>query len=325
MSKIKCTAIKCEQNGTIFYVAVMNSTDLKEMCFVSRKDENPVKGFQRLLSPTRAKKIEEYMNKNGVIPSAVILSAQPSAQLSYSADSNEMWMEKIPETLLVLDGQHRLFGFFGATKNYEVPVVIFDGLNTQEEVRQFIDINTTQRGVPTALILDIKGQAGIETKIEERQSTLLDKINSDSVLAGYLSRNKSVKGKVSRVAFNQATEEIFKNSFFSTFNDEQIYRVLKNYLGAVDTVFKASGSKDARLTKNTIFKTVMGLFIDTCFKCYSKAGDFKQETFVEYLMPLAAIDYSMFTGTNKATEKSLLDAMENALIGAVDPNNEGLY
>ena len=214
MSRISIKALVCKQNQKSFYVSVMNSNDLRTMCFVSRKNQDSKKGFQRLLNVKRAKAIAAYLdNGEGVIPPALILSAQPLAQIHYDSDSFDLTMERKENTLLVLDGQHRLYGLYEAEKAYDIPVVIFSDLNTQEEIRQFIDINTTQKGVPTALLLDIKSQAGTETKIEERQRILFDKLNSNSVLAGYLLQNESKSGKISRTTFNQATKAIFTDGY----------------------------------------------------------------------------------------------------------------
>ena len=138
----------------------------------------------------------KYLDNNkGVIPSALIVSAQPCAKLEYDKTSRKLVLDREKNSLLVLDGQHRLFGMKYAQKEYEIPVVVFSELTTQEEIRQFIDINTTQKGVPTALILDIKGPAGTESKIEERQRKLFDSLNKDSVVAGLMLSNEVRRGK----------------------------------------------------------------------------------------------------------------------------------
>lgn len=84
IAKISVQAIKCTQNIYCFYVITLNSSVLKGMCFVSRKKEDPIKGFQRLLSSKRAKDIANYLDiENGVIPSALVLSAQTNADISF--------------------------------------------------------------------------------------------------------------------------------------------------------------------------------------------------------------------------------------------------
>ena len=314
MARISINALPCTQNNVTFYVAVMNSKELKHMCFVSRKKEDPKKGFQRLLSEKRAKEIANYLDtEKGIIPPALILSAQPSAQLIFDGSRNEITMENSKDTLLVLDGQHRLYGLMNASTEYEIPVVIFDSLNSQQEVRQFIDINTTQKGVTTALILDIKGQAGTETKVEERQRILFDNLKSNSVLSGYLSPNESGRGKISRTSFNQATKAIFETGGLASKDDNFIYTAVSNYLNALDSIFKRSESPDAKLSKNIIFRSFMYLFNEIFDKCITKYKNFKTESITEYLMPLVNLDYSKYTGTNKATETRIMQEVRSAL------------
>lgn len=314
MSRVSMKALTCKQNQKQFYVAVMHSGDLREMCFVSRKKLDAQKGFQRLLNPKRAKAIAAYLdNGEGVIPPALILSAQPVAQICYNQDNFQLSMEREQNALLVLDGQHRLYGLLEAEREYEIPVVIFNSLNTQEEIRQFIDINTTQKGVPTALLLDIKSQAGTETKIEERQRILFDNLNEASVLAGNLLPNESKTGKISRTTFNQATKAIFTDGPLASYSDDKVFKAVSNYLAAIESIFKRSESPAAKLTKNVMFKAVMSLFNDVCDKCLAIHGNFKPETIEDYLMPLQSLDYDKYTGTNKATENSIVMDMKSEL------------
>lgn len=325
MGRVSYPAIKCVQNDHVFYVAVMSSKDLDEMCFVSRRKDDRDKGFQRLLSEKRAREIADYLDNNkGVIPSAIIVSAQPIAKLEFDETNSKIRIEREQNSLLVLDGQHRLYGMKTAEKNYDIPVVIFSHLNTQDEIRQFIDINTTQKGVPTALILDIKGPAGTETKIEERQRELFDKLNNDSVLAGEMLPSESKAGKISRTSFNSATKTIYESGPLSGKTDEQIYKAVKNYLEAIVTVFRMSGKAGAKLTKNIIFRAVMSVFNDVVERCLTKYGDMKVASFTEYLMPLQDLEYDDYTGTNKATESRITSDIKSALRETV-AIHEGMF
>lgn len=308
------SALECTQNKKKFYIATMESNDLKDMCFVSRRKEEPIKGFQRLLDKKRAKRIATYLDdEKGVIPSAIILSAQDNAKIRYESKPQKISFEKCAESMLVIDGQHRLYGLFDANNSYEIPVIIFVGLTSSEEVRLFIDINTTQKGVPSALILDIKSQAGTETKLEERQRKLFDQLDNDSVLSGYLLRNESKAGKISRTVFNGSTKAIFETGPVSSSNDKIIYMTVKNYLEAVDYVFKLSGSTNARINKTILFKAVMSIFNDVCEKCLIKYKDLKVDSLKDYLDPLKELNYDEYTGTNKATESKIIGDMKNAL------------
>src|SRR5438128_936771 len=68
-----------------FYTLSMPSDVLAETCVVDTRDENPIEGFQRVLDERRAQDIAEYVDSGlGTIPSAIVLSAQPEAQLRYA-------------------------------------------------------------------------------------------------------------------------------------------------------------------------------------------------------------------------------------------------
>ena len=62
----------------------------------------------------------------------------------------------------------------------------------------------------------------------------------------------------------------------------------------------------------------MDIFVTTCFKCYSRFENFKQESFEEYLHPLSEIDYSKYKGTNKSTEKAIVQEMQSCLREEID-------
>ncbi|MDY6900790.1 MAG: hypothetical protein SWZ49_22325, partial [Cyanobacteriota bacterium] len=82
---------------------------------------------------------------------------------------------------------HRVYGFnLAKSKKIRVPVVIYNGLNRQEESRIFIDINTKQRPVPNELLLDIKRLAEYETDSEQIILEVYDLFNerTDSLLLG---------------------------------------------------------------------------------------------------------------------------------------------
>ncbi|MEL7606533.1 MAG: DGQHR domain-containing protein [Sedimentibacter saalensis] len=314
MPRISINAIECVQNNKSFIITSMNSSILKKMCFVSRKKDDAIKGFQRLLNVKRAKDIALYLdNLKGIIPSAIIVSAQDNTKMRFDKQSSKLSFETSQDGLLVIDGQHRLFGLIEAKGEYDMPVVIFNNLKSSEEVKLFIDINTTQKGVPTALILDIKNQAGTETKLEERQRELFEKLNTDSVLAGYLLKNESKAGKISRTVFNNSTKSIFTNSPVSEMGDDIIYKTVKNYLEAVDVIFKESRNKDARLNKTILFKSVMNLFNEVCEKCLIKYKNLKVESFIDYIGSIRDLNFNEYTGTNKATENRIVNDMRSLL------------
>ena len=145
------------QGTTKFYSLTMPSEILADTCFVSTRDENPQDGFQRMLDKSRAQEIADYIDSGaGSIPTAIILSAQTDAGLQYSSKNKTIEFNLVPNAFLILDGQHRIYGFSLAKTSVRVPVIIYNGLSRKEETRLFVDINTKQRPVPSELVLDIK-------------------------------------------------------------------------------------------------------------------------------------------------------------------------
>ena len=315
MSKtVRFKTLECTQNDKTFYVSVLPNDVLKSICFVSRRDEDSEKGFQRTLNESRAKDIARYLDElKGIIPSALILSAQDNARFAIDSNKNEISFFTSPNSFMVLDGQHRLYGLLKSTKKYVIPVIIFNKLNTTQEVNLFIDINTTQKGVPTTLLLDIKNLSGRETKKEDRQRQLFDRLNQESVMAGLLSPSKSQVGKITRVSFNQSTNDIFESGFFQDKDNETIFKGVKNYLEAAEKVFKRSKSDKAKLTNATFFRSLFAVFHEVVDKALKDYSDLKVESFTNVLEPISKLNFDSYTGTSNATFNKVVSDMRKEL------------
>lgn len=308
-------AIKCEQNNKTFYLTTISSKILEKVCFISRREDDIVNGFQRALSEPRAKSIANYMdNEKGCLPSTLILSAQKISKIVYDEKKYELSFEIKNNSFMVLDGQHRLYGLFFSENDYDMPVVIFENLKIEDEVNLFIDINTNQKGVPTALLLDIKELTGKETTLEEKQRELFKKLDENSPLSGSLSPNQSKTGFIARNVFNMATKELLENGYFSDKDVDIVYKGVKNYLEAAEYVLLSSKHPKAKLTTANMFKALFSLFNDIVDKAFSSYGDLKVEHLQEILMPIAKTNFDKI-GTNNADLRNLLNDMKSLLNG----------
>jgi DGQHR domain-containing protein len=214
-----------------FFTLTMPSDVLAETCVVDTREENPDDGFQRVLDPKRAQEIADYIDTGfGTIPCSIVLSAQTEAKLDYSSRTQVLSFRKTPRAFLILDGQHRVFGFKKANARLRVPVVIYNGLRKAEEARLFIDINTKQRPVPNELLLDIKRMAETETDVEALLRDVFDLFAKEktSPLLGLMSPSTRSRGKLSRVTFNTALRPIW-NTFAGNPADF-VYQALSSYL-----------------------------------------------------------------------------------------------
>jgi DGQHR domain-containing protein len=260
--EIKKESYSCSlisQGNTKFYSLTMPSEVLAETCFVSTRDADPKEGFQRILDTNRAQEIADYIDSgNGSIPTAIILSAQEDADLQYSSKNKTIEFNVTPKAFLILDGQHRIYGFSLAKTSVRVPVIIYNGLSRRDETRLFVDINTKQRPVPSELVLDIKSLAEYESNIEAFCREIYDLFNEtpESVLIGLMSPSQKKNGKLSRVTFNASIKPIY--GIFGDRDAQEIYTFLNAYLKAMDIGLKKKGVPS--IVKSTIFRAIMQFF-----------------------------------------------------------------
>ena len=131
--------------------------------------------------------------------------------------------------------------------DYNFVVAVYDDLGPQDEVQLFIDINTNQKGVPPALLLDIKKLAGTETDLEEQLRQLFDHVAEDmqSPLFGKLSAAVTRPGMISRVSFNNALKNPVSAGVLATLPSvEDQNRLVVNYLVAgPDRIITSSGAQ----------------------------------------------------------------------------------
>ncbi len=258
--RVSYTASLIRQGRHRFYTLSMPSEVLAETCVVDPRRENPIDGFQRVLEKRRAKEIADYIDSGfGTIPTSIVLSAQADARLEYLSAKRTLRFMKIPRAFLILDGQHRVYGFRLAKTSVRVPVVIYNGLSRTEECRLFMDINTKQRPVPTELLLDIKRLAETETNQEALFRDVFDLFERepDSPLLGLLSPSEKQTGKISRVTFNAALKAIWET--FVGSDARHVYDVLSAYLHACISGLRGRDAAES-ITNPALFKVLLLLF-----------------------------------------------------------------
>ncbi len=318
-------ALRLKQNQQTFYFVTMPVSDIFPYCFVLRREEDPIQGFQRMLSDSRANDIARYLDGSmGSIPTNIVLSAQEEAELEYLSKKKTVRYRRTPKAFLVLDGQHRLYGYGLTKKPHRVPVAIYKGLTRKEEAALFIDINTNQRGVPAALLLDIKQVAEREDQTEAALRVWFDQLNTDpeSPLRGLLSPSASRRGKISRVTFNRAVKEVLSNMVMEKLSDGKQYTLVRNYLTALE---QALASRDRELLyRGAYFEAFCGLFDEALRVSQGKHQDYKLGSLGDVLAPLANIDLTaMLTGgRTKLTKATILPILKDAIRTQVEVDEQ---
>jgi DGQHR domain-containing protein len=302
-----------------FYTLTMPSEVLANTCFVTTRDEDPKKGFQRVLDGKRAQEIANYVDVGfGTIPTSIVLSAQPSAELRVVGRGKTLQFKDDPKAFLILDGQHRVYGFSLAKTSLRVPVVIYNNLSPRDESRLFIDINTKQRPVPNELLLDIKKLAEYENRTENLLGEVFDLFHSEtsSPLLGLLSPHERVSNRISRVTFNAGLKQLL--GVFADAEPDYIYAALSSFLSAFIAGAKKIKAPDI-IARPTVFRAVMMLFPEAAQRVQDKYGKaYTRENFDEILAPMFdRIKPSVLKQPNNSQRdlyKSLSDGLKTSFV-----------
>ena len=297
-----------------FYSLTLYSDVLADTCFVTTRYDDPLEGFQRRLDEKRAQEIADYIDSGfGTIPNAVVLSAQPEAELTVKKGGRALTIKMHPKAFLVLDGQHRVWGYKLAKSKLRIPVVIYTGLTKAEETRLFIDINTKQRPVPSELLLDIKQLAELEGDPDSLLRDLFNQFQKDkfSVLTGLLSPSEKVKGKISRTTFNTSFSNIL--GVLGNKNSDELFNIFNSYLGAVIDVFDKAGLKHEITTPN-IFKGIISFFPEVASRVkYKFDSEYSSDNFAEIIEPVSVVLNKGLVTKSKRSYKILSEALNNSL------------
>lgn len=283
MERLSYTASLITQGRHKFYSLTLPSEVLAKTCYVTTRYDDPREGFQRTLDKEKAQKIADYIDKEGgSIPTAIILSAQIESEFVYTSKNKTVEFNDIKKAFLILDGQHRVYGFSLATSSVRIPVIIYAGLSRRDETRLFIDINTKQRPVPNELLLDIKALAEYENESESYLRTIYDlfKDTPASALHGKLSSSEKSKDKITRVTFNAAVKPLA--IVFGEKEATEVFEILNAYLQAIYLGFKKKQMEN-RLVNPFVFRSIISIFPDSAAKVKDRYNEYSTENFYHSL------------------------------------------
>lgn len=315
---IKTYAFDLSRANTGFYLTAMDATSLFSICRVERVSDNPAAGFQRQLDTSRAKRIAKYLQER-VIPGAIIISAQASTTLKFDNTTNMLELSSTPGSFLVIDGQHRLYGAkLSADEggpNVSFPVCILMGLTLTDEVQYFIDVNSTAKGVPKTLRIELTKFLVQQDSVEDIRLRLFKDLNveGDSPLCGKLSAEQKGPGYLSHVPFELALNKIIGGDRLKDLDYDQKKLLLKNYLTGVYQNLLDEGAPQ-KLTQSAFFQAIFRVFDRACETALLTRGNYKAETFEYVFEALHRINFEFHTGTNEESitmlEKDLIDKLD---------------
>ena len=157
--RTKVPATKGRMGGQVFYNLLMSPHDLLKVAYISHKakiSNDDLETYQRMVKPARLKAIGRYIDEGGKFPTNIVINLKSNGSLRF--DIGETFGDTATGTLhlpglygsaLVIDGQHRLYGYAHASRSEEndrsvFSVLAYENLPIQEEIKLFVDINTQQ-------------------------------------------------------------------------------------------------------------------------------------------------------------------------------------
>ncbi|MBP5228856.1 MAG: DGQHR domain-containing protein [Bacteroidales bacterium] len=212
--RISIPALQGNMGGQKYYLFSIEPSTLLKIGFIlhrTRVNDSMAPTYQRLLVPSRLKGITKFINEGGYFPNSIIInfsgatkkletSFEPSTR-SYDSKSR-LGMLQIPNAYgiaYIIDGQHRLYGY--AASDYKdkstIPVVAFEKMPSEDQLKLFMDINENQKAVSPSLRLDLEedlywNASRIDSRMKALRSSIIKELASNS---NYVLYNKISVGE----------------------------------------------------------------------------------------------------------------------------------
>ena len=165
MSKTKVPYLMIKQNKREFILTKLPLGTLTEISYIAVRGQSNEEGaVQRVLNRRRIASVRDFTLNVGEYPGAIILN-WVKEENPIQKQNGHLSFSNISNSAQVIDGQHRLAGVKEAIKQtpeisqFEIPVVIYEYLNTRECADIFLSINTEQKTVSRSLVVDLYGVA----------------------------------------------------------------------------------------------------------------------------------------------------------------------
>lgn len=194
MQSKQLQVLKVQQPQGQFFIGTISAEDLVDITFSDirriNKEERDVEkylGIQRPLDKSRVAKIKQYIQSpDASFPTGIVLAVDPK-NAEYNPETSTLILKEyfsefenernedvyLSRIAKVLDGQHRIEAFMNDQGNYDISlvidgifelnVVIFIGLDIDEQANIFATINLAQTKVNKSLVYDLEGLSKIRS------------------------------------------------------------------------------------------------------------------------------------------------------------------
>ncbi len=315
------SCIKFEQNGSNFFLFVLDAKFIYNRFAVSRRIEDKEKGYQRSFSKARVNQIKTYIDKEkGILPNSVLVNID-SEKYSYDPKRNKLKFPGGTSNLgFIIDGQHRVWGANKAEHTIELPVVATIELTTQQQAQLFVKINKSQKGVPVSLYLDLLDitEGVIEDYDNENVSSsrrgieIVKRLNDDEESPFFdLVRTTGDSGRgIALSEFVNLLKNYIdpKKGKLLNYGFEDQYKIFKIYFRAFKSVFLSEWEDKTSLILKTVgFGGIMHSFFDIFQLVIQREKIFSTQNTIKLLKKISKLKFNSETfpgGGIKAQENA---------------------
>ena len=157
-------AVQIQQGHLTLYLTYVTAQDLLQPGFYTVDKLEPRqtgKGFQRILSDTRANRLSRHLKEAfpegyANLPTTILLATSES--LGFDSQTNQLSFDTERDgPFSVVDGQHRIEGLIRASRDqpslrdFQLPATIATSLDDTHQMYHFYIVNTTQQPVEKGL------------------------------------------------------------------------------------------------------------------------------------------------------------------------------
>lgn len=170
---ITIPSLKGTMGGRNYYLFSIEPNTLLKIGFVlhrTKVNDSMAPTYQRLLVPKRLKGITKFIDDGGFFPNSIILNfADPNEHIKVTFDpihkeedsDAEFGLLNIPNAYgiaYIIDGQHRVYGYSNShhKNDHTIPVVAFQNMESEEQLKIFMEINENQKSVSKNLRIDLE-------------------------------------------------------------------------------------------------------------------------------------------------------------------------
>ena len=335
---MKIKTLKLVQNAQLMYVFVIPAETLYNNFDISRrKDDNITndEGYQRSFGSSRIKNMQNYLqNENGIIPNSILVNID-KGKYKYDDKEGELTLSDEASIGFIIDGQHRVIGTYHSDPSLLLPVVATVELDIVEQAKLFIKINSTQKGVPTSLYLDLldltEGQIedfddeGI-SNLGERRSVEIAKRLNEEMDSPFFEKVNTVGERnqgVSLAAFKASLLDYVdhKNGKFKEYGFEQQYTIFKIYFKAIKAVYLNQWDK-AVFFKSATFGGIMKAMYDVFVIVTQQKKSFSTNNTIDVLELVKEFNFgSGEFGSGFKAQDNIAKALISNLKATIKDNN----